>query len=103
MRTYSCVFDFTGRDDARDGWLSNMPAHQSQCKNPKYSDYLWDFQKINYSMGGSKYHLKFFFPCLPCSPKRLYIFLVGSPFITALSESVNKVTGFELGAVDYIT
>ncbi|WP_228043098.1 response regulator [Desmonostoc muscorum] len=24
-------------------------------------------------------------------------------FITALSESVNKVTGFELGAVDYIT
>ncbi len=24
-------------------------------------------------------------------------------FVTALSESVNKVTGFELGAIDYIT
>ncbi|MEH2362129.1 hybrid sensor histidine kinase/response regulator [Nostoc sp.] len=38
--------------------------------------------------------------CIKANPKTRNIPIV---FVTALSESVNKVTGFELGAVDYIT
>ncbi|WP_375474253.1 response regulator [uncultured Nostoc sp.] len=38
--------------------------------------------------------------CIKANPKTRNIPII---FITALSESVNKVTGFELGAIDYIT
>ncbi|OYD92040.1 hypothetical protein CDG76_25745 [Nostoc sp. 'Peltigera membranacea cyanobiont' 210A] len=38
--------------------------------------------------------------CIKANPKTQNIPII---FITALSESVNKVTGFELGAIDYIT